>query len=303
MGRFWHTLSAFLGVCLLAAMPSQAQPPEKAASDAYASWSSTRLYEYGTGLLKKGRQYERAITVLRLAVQRNPSKPEYQVALADAHTCRFAAVADALFQTEELENSQRNYQSQRARWQKAQSDPQQPLFGTPEPTPPAPPTTRDDDQPFTLSRSDTQKKLKELARAVIASFDRAREFSTTPEQTSQAHFHQGWSLFLLRRMGEKAVVVSVASTSPAPANAPVKIAAKDVVDCFRKCTEVSPQNRMYWQSLGLALAANYVFPLDPAVFRKYMSDEPIQTQAEIDDALRAFDKALALEPKNFDLLY
>jgi hypothetical protein len=97
-------------------------------------------------------------------------------------------------------------------------------------------------------------------------------------------------------MGEKVGVVSAATAPLASDDAPVKIAATDVANCFQRCTEVSPQNRVYWHSLGLALAPNYVFPLDPDVFSKYMS-------AEIDDALQAFDKALQIEPKNFDLLY
>lgn len=280
----------------------------------YAGWDAAHLYERGALLLKRGRQFEEAVTVLGLAAEREPVNAEYRSALGCALAARFASVAVALRQQEGWQQATENYEFLKGEWDKAQKDPAHVAFGAPAPTPPAPPATPDDARRFTQSRDEALRELIRLGRSSVATFDEARRLSESapPAKRAVAEYARGWGLFLLRRFGKD--VVSERPTAAPPGKTAesgntraqdtksVFVSQDDVIACFRRAAEDAPENPDNWHALALARVPNYLSPENGAYFR-YFGGEALHDKADTEQAVAAFDKALALKPKRFDLLY
>lgn len=291
----------------------QDEPPTVRTED-YAGWNAARLYERGVLLLRRGRQFDETITLLGLAAEREPVNAEYRSALGCAFAARFASVAVALRQQENWQQGDKNYEFLKGEWDKAQKDPVHVAFGAPAPTPPAPPATPDDARRFTRTRDEALRELIRLGRSSVAAFDEARRLSKSapPVKRAAAEYMQGWGLFLLRRFGKD--VVSERSAAAPPGKTvesahtrvqeakSVAVSQQDVIACFRHATEDAPENPDNWHALALAHVPSYLSPENGAYFR-YFGGEALHDKADTEEAVAAFDKALALKPNRFDLLY
>src|SRR5437588_561476 len=67
------------------------------------------LYEYGTGLLKRGKLTKRAIEALESAVKLEPRNRKYWSALGSAYASRFAWVAAAYRQARAYPSAKTDY--------------------------------------------------------------------------------------------------------------------------------------------------------------------------------------------------
>ena len=168
------------------------QPPAAPAQDAgagqseYETWDADRLFQFGTYLLRSGRNFPRSIQVLEIAAKKQTNHVDYQLALGCAYASRFASVAEAARQAENIAFNEKNYPKRREAWEAGQKDPQSPLYEKPAPAVPQARVTPDDARPFALSPKKTRAELIRLAQKSVAAFDAANKLIPTLSSEKQA---------------------------------------------------------------------------------------------------------------------
>ncbi len=282
----------------------------------YESWDTEKLYQQGSDLLRRGRSLNSAISALSIAARREPENLDIQLALGCAYASRFASVSQALSLSDGYDAEQKNYERRRAKWEEAQQDPARPEAGSLSPQPPLAPSTPDDARRFELPREEALRLLTKLGRQSVATFDAAHKLaaSASTEQRCEAEYTRGWALFLLRYLGVAQGVVQdrPANTATSVGNTVAEagggevglsLGKEDVLSCFRDCAKVSPQNPVYWHSLGIALVPKYLDAAENGGYESYMKGQALHDKQDMDEATAAFEHALSLKPSDFDLLF
>jgi hypothetical protein len=314
----WHMMRAMakrvvvasLVLCGVAGDCRNAASGQPLAQAEFDGWKTPSLYQYGTDLLKRGRNFDRAILALTLAAQREPANVDYQLALGCGYASRFASIGFAVRQAESFSTEWRNYENLKAEWDKAQQDSGDPLFGKSAPPIPTRPTTPDDNRAFGMSRDAVAPILRDLGRKCLAAFDEAHRLveALSSEKRCEVEFTRGWGLSLVRRFGKGVVEDRPKRTVKAPSATDTMddhlyLEQVEVSDCFRRCTEEDPKNADYWQSLGLSLVPRVADAGNEGTYAVSANGSPIHTARDTEEAAEAFRRALLLKPKEFDLLY
>ena len=283
-----------------------AQTPYANQSDDFRDWETAKLFAHGASLLKKGVQLNEAIAVLSMSVRRDGGRYDYQLALGSASASRFASIACTSGQATAQSRSHLQYEKQAAEWDIARKDPANPDFGIPRPEEPPPPSTPDDGKRFVMRKDETRQALLKLGRQSIAAYDEARRLAehASTEERRAVEYERGWGLYLLWRFGRELV-----PDEPRTNQATLKkedvlsVRRSDVIDCFTRCTLLDPKSGESWHSLGLAYVPKTIFAVEFDSVRKYMDGTAINSMKDDTDALAALNRALALKPKDFNLLY
>lgn len=162
-----------------------------------------QLFDTGERLLIQGRNFERAITVLREAVRREPKNSDYVLALGCAYASRAATLSRALVAARHFDIYTKRHANAVKIWQAGQGDEKSAVFGIERPKPErAPPRTRDDNRIFktdakTLER--TEPRIKALCAAACARWDEGVALvETEPVETQAAAMSaRAWGRLLL----------------------------------------------------------------------------------------------------------
>lgn len=283
-----------------------AQAPYVNQIDDFSDWDTAKLFAHGASLLKKGVQLNEAIAVLRMSVRRDGGRYDYQLALGSASASRFASIACASGQAVAQSRSNLQYRKQAEEWDTAQNDLANPDFGIPRPEEPLPPSTPDDGKRFVMRKEETRRTLLKLGRQSITAYDEARRLAEhfNAGERRAVEYERGWGLYLLRRFGRE-FVPDEPPTNQATLNKDDILDARqsEVIDCFTRCTALDAKSAESWQSLGLAHVPKTIFAVEYESVRKYMDGTPINNTKDDTEALAALLKAVALKPKDFNLLY
>ena len=297
------------------------QPPAAPASNAgagqseYETWDADRLFQFGTYLLRSGRNFPRSIQVLEIAAKKQPNNADYHLALGCAYASRFASVAEAARQIKNAAYYEETYPAIRAEWEKNQQNQKSPDYERPAPAPPRPHITPDDARPFTLSPDETRAEMVRLAQKSVAAFDAANKLIPTlpGEKQAEANYLRGWGLWTLRRDGVEQGVISDTSpkeslvkNEPSPASvAAVVVSPGDVTDCFQNSTKYDAKDGKYWQSLGFSFVPDYLdgkTTSTRSTLDFWQGVSPYK-KAVIEQSVHAFEQALSAKPHDFDVLY
>lgn len=223
-------------------------------------------YRQATDLIIRGKRFERAAEILRLAQKQAPEESRIPAALGCALVSRVASLAYAAMFAYTLEADQRNYPKEVEAWAKGQEDPESEYYKEPRPTPPPIQLilrTRDDEQPFRLRPNELSEKAAALAQEATSAFDTARKLAKTPEAQAEAAYIAGWGLRILEEYamnvnpdtGEvpafsEGAVDEEEEDTTAPKTLFPKPDAEAIRKAFIEATEKDPAQAAYWQSLG-----------------------------------------------------
>ncbi len=308
-----HYIRTLLAACAMLAFLVNCGAQQRSAivTDDFDTWTTDALYGHGISLLKRGVRLNEAIYVLKLSAGRDYTNHEYQLALGCAYASRFASVACALRNLDTFAREKERYERRQKQWADAQEDPANASYRTAAPQAPTAPTTPDDGKLFTTDRRATQLLLFGLGQKSIAAFMEAHKLTeiAAPKDRASTEFVRGWGLFLLRRFGIDLVqpppysALRTATAEAAKEQSALAITDEDVRDCFRICTELEPKSAGNWHSLALASIPKSIFGAENELQRKYVEGLAISSQKEDLSAIAALKKAIALKPRDFNLLY
>ena len=304
---FARTTTIVLTLTLSATLASWAKPAREAQAEDITTWSAAKLYAHGSSLVRKGIQLNEAIEVLRVSAEREPKRFEYRLALASALASRFASIATAQQHADYETPARRKIEKQRiADWDAAQSDRSNPLFGSPRPDEPPLVRTPDDGKPFLMNSDETRRALQKLGRQSLTAYNESRKLAegATPREQCEVEFERGWGLFLLRRFGKAFTPDERLTFAPfSKSDSLLEVRHSDVIESFTRCAALQPKDAANWQALGLAHAAMTILAIEYHSLQKSSSDAAGTDSRSEDGAIAAFKKALAIKPRDFDLLY
>jgi tetratricopeptide (TPR) repeat protein len=200
------------------------------------SEKAAAAYLTGVSLVYRDRRLETAIDNLREAVRLDAKNPEYRLALGCALVRRGASLKNASAKAVSYATATASYGKRYAAWERAQTDKTSPFYLDAPPAPPVPPTTRDDNKPFTLTLEQVTQRLRELSEQALTEWDAALAAARTDEERAHIHYVRGWGRILIQdyRM--------------APASSPAS--PMDAEKEFQAAIELAPNTALYWQSLG-----------------------------------------------------
>src|SRR5207244_2787673 len=162
---------------------------------------------------------------------------------------RFAWVAAAYRQARAYPSAKTDYDQRLAEWTAAQQDSENAVYQNPAPIKPAVPSTRDDNQKFTMSVEQAQSHLRRLAKSALSAFDAEAQIPVYQKsQELESAYMRGWALFLMRETDDKGLLGGPYKENGAEALRAGKplMADKDFIDCFRRCTELAPDDPDNW---------------------------------------------------------
>ena len=270
-------LAAICSVLLMTiTAPAYSAPPAQTAASDYGA---------GVYLVYRGRRLETAIQKLGEAVRKEPSNPTYHLALGCALLRRATVLHDAAASASNYVREKAAYPARFAVWEKAQQDPKSLLNGAAPPLIPTPPTTRDDDKPFTLTLAQARERSDDLCRRARTEWDAAVAKADTDAERANTQYVRGWGMILLLRIKtvyhyEPAGSTEYGHSIPWLEKSLVPNHAQ-IADAFQAALAVEPNNALYWQSLGDA----YVLDVGPQEWSP-------------NEAAAAYTKALALNRRN-----
>ncbi|MBC8103930.1 MAG: hypothetical protein H7Z41_15255 [Cytophagales bacterium] len=192
--RFASLAAAVLPTLLLypACAPAQAQ-----------TLTTTQLEQQSVSLMRRGKRLEAAITGLTETVRREPTSRRYAVLLACAQAERAYTLAGVLAEIAQTARRAAAQQDGIARWQAAQGDPQDPLYGRPKPEfpkeVPQPTKTSDDDMPLALTENAVRSRVRELSRSSLRLLETASALppEANPEAQAEMESLSGWTMLVL----------------------------------------------------------------------------------------------------------
>lgn len=307
MPRTRRIITSLVNVAMIFALcRCSAQLASSSLADDFNKWDTATLFAHGTSLLKRGIQLNEAIAVLKMSVGRDSARYDYQLALGSACASRFASIACAARESLSYSRAYPDYDKKIAAWNIAQKDLNNPDFGSPRPSEPPSVFTPDDSKRFVMAKDEMRRTLLKLGRQSIAAYDAARKLaeSSSAEERRGVEYERGWGLFLLRRFGREFVPEEPSTIPVTLTKADVlNVRLSEVIDCFTRCTILDPKNADNWQSLGLAHVPKTIFAIEYESLQLFLEDAAINSPNEDSDAIAAFKKAVALKPKDFNLLY
>ena len=306
----------FIPPAIVFHQPPAAPAPNTNAQSDYETWDADRLFQFGSYLLRSGRNFPRAIQVFEIAVKKQPENVDYQLALGCACASRFASVSEAARQIKNAAYYEETYPKRRETWEAAQKDAKSPLFQKPAPAPPQACVTPDDARPFALSPDESRSERLRLAKQSLAAFDAAKQLTPTlpAERKADADYVRGWGLWTLRRDGAESGVVRDAPPAPPkngadksmpPPREFVVISPDTVTQCFHNAADTDDKKRDYFVSLGFSYVPDYLDGKRGEWGSEVMYWEaaPHYKKEVMDKAIAAFERALADKPRDFDTLY
>ncbi len=245
--------------------------------------TNAAVYAEAVSNLRHGHDYARCVQQLQYLVGQNNASREYHLALGCAEADRAVSLGYAALWTKMLDDEHAHYSQSVADWQAAQRDPKSDTYGDPRPTLPPVRTfiTKDDFHPFLMPISEAIVQINALARDAQAQWKQALELSPTPKLRAETENVQGWGLqeiSLLSSSGVNDNGTALKGLLPLPTQT-------EVVRAFTVATHDAPTSAAYWQGLG---DAQYAVTKD---------DKNVSRP----DALLAYKKSLALQPKNAPL--
>lgn len=169
----------------------------------------TSPFERADRLLKVGRNFEEAASLLRQVVAEEPQNYRAFLALACACANRAATLSRAYEFTEILDRLKKTYPVFRKEWNAAQQRPNENTYASlgnsavvlqtmprPDP-PPAYLRTRDDGKPFRLTTAELKEALDALLAESESALHRAEESAKTPQEKADVLWHRAWITRLL----------------------------------------------------------------------------------------------------------
>ena len=158
-----------------------------------------RLYAEGTRLLTKGKNFERAILVLREAVQREPKNSDYVLALGCAFASRAYSLSRAFDSFQKYPALLKRDKKAMQIWLAGQQDEKSPVYQAEKPKMTPVPRTDDDGRVFKADAETAQARIKALSVAAWQKLDERvlLRDSDTPERRTDALNLLGWCRILL----------------------------------------------------------------------------------------------------------
>lgn len=309
MARMCRISSALITalLCMVTSLcRCSAQQAATAQTDELVTWDTGKLYAHGISLAKRGIQLNEAIAVFKMCAGRDTTRADYQLALGSACAARFASIACAAGQLASRSRADLNFDKEISAWRVAQQDPNNPDFGNPRPEEPPEILTPDDNKRFTTPKGEVRRILLKLGRQSIAAYASARKLAENNpvEERRDVEYERGWGLFLLRRFGREFVPDEpLHGQGASPSYDVLDVRQSEVIDCFTRCTTLDPKNADNWHSLGLAYVPKTLFAIEYETLQKYIEDAAINSPSDDNSAISALKKALALKPRDFNLLY
>jgi hypothetical protein len=243
--------------------------------------TTAQLEQQSVALMRRGKRLETAIAGLTEAMRREPTSRRYTILLACAQAERAYTLAGTLAETAQTERRAAAQQSDIAKWQAAQGDPQDPLYGKPKPEypkeVPQPTRTRDEDAPLTLSEEAVRSRVRELSQSSLRLLETAAAFPPEAKPEAQAEWESlsGWTLLVLWSLPRRVV----------PDSWPVKDGKPQgpeaIIASLERAVALQPDNQSY--RLGLA---------DACLIAAMDKDSPFLPPTRFDKAL--FEKGRKL---------
>ena len=302
--------SAIVLTLLLALLPTWT------GAQAYKNESEADLYERSKEKLLRGRDLERAITLLSALVVRKPGNADYQTALGCACVSRLASLYCAAEDAKIIDGARRSYQRRLRIWHQMQADPALPLFGRPQPSAPLAPTTPDDSKAYDPLETTTQQRLTDLTVKALHSFHEALSLgrSLAPRRKAEVNYTCGWGFLLLYKSAKESVRYQEHASPARPDSADLPLTPTpttqedrtlthdEMIACFQACADFNSKKPDYRQSLAFAYAPDYLSD----ILTSFDEEKLAQSQNNsMENALKSMQSALALPGKRADpdLLY
>lgn len=228
--------------------------------------SAAALAAQGTRLLRKGLRFERAAEYFAQAAEKDPKNPAYPLALGCALASRSASLAYTAGRAFSLSEARAHFAETVREWEEEREtlramDPKEFSDADYEKTrPEMPPArefrTKDDSQPYRLTREQVERRLTDLQTKALAAWESGIALSASPAEKAQAYYIQGWGMRVLSLFLNSAALDD--SEEPAvPASVPFMVKGipkkSEFLAAFGKAIELAPQNPLYWQAKGDAL--------------------------------------------------
>jgi tetratricopeptide (TPR) repeat protein len=319
--RYVAILPAVVSLFSLQSLPRAYAAKQSASSK---EQPTADLYQQATDLLKRGRDYTKAASMLSEAAKREPENLDFQLALGCTYASRYASIAFAMNRAESLEYSRREHARRIDLWERTHTLPPSPFFNTTPPEPPSPLATPDDGRAYTLTKVEALKQMTDLACKSLAAFKRAHKLAENAktEQRMTTEYARGWAVLLLKKLGREIIYEKSATDKTGKVDEEEKndghpwIRHNEAIDCFKACiselekapdksaedASVDQKKTDSLQSLGLALVPSRLDNLQ-IISDEYINREPLSPEDLTAEAIEAFKKALVVKPGNLDLLY
>lgn len=149
-------------------------------------------------LLVRGLRYERAAELLRSAQNRLPEDYLVSAALGCAGVSRVATLLWAFFGREMLDKEKRSYPAELAAWEKEKQETgKEPIMPRPAPPPNVTIKTKDDGQPYRLTRQQLTEVTRRWAAEATEGFNQAGKRAKTSQEQAESAFLEGWGQYIL----------------------------------------------------------------------------------------------------------
>ena len=313
--RIFCRLTAFAPLC--AALPKcwasaqivETPPPSP---ETNADLPAETLYAIGVRMLREGRTYEKAAEAFVLAAQKDPGNPAHPIGVGCAYASRAASLCYAFRFSQMLRQEQADYPKKLQKWEAGResfekekaADPEG--MGTmnyddgkPKIPPPRDFSTKDDNAPFALTPAQTSVRVSGLCQKARQAWKVGIGLCKTPQEKAEALYVQGWGLRILHDYA-----VFLAEENPSNPFADDSSDSDDGSGGDR-ATKPTPEKTLpFVPTLADAIAAEKeAIRLAPenALYQQALGDFLWDTNKK--EALAAYEAAVALAPKNPNLLY
>lgn len=270
----------------------------------YTLWKTPDLYAFANDLLKKGQRLETAITTLTIAVDREPTNLDYQLALGCACASRLSSLAYAQRMLETAQGTKYNFAIRQRIWNETHTNPTSPLFGQSPPAAPSSPFTPDDGKSLELSTEALLKRKMELTGKCLAAFRRAKrlEIGLPVDRRAEAEYLRGWGLLLVERHG-KDVLTEIThrdkkkeDTDLVQKDDDLLLSGEEIVNSFNVCTELVPTRTAFWQSLAMAQSPGLFDNI--GLHEAYENQQPVGPRDRMEEAVKTMAHAMAIREKD-----
>ncbi len=264
-------------------------------------------------MVREGRTFEKAAERFAQAAQKEPTNPAHQTCLGCALASRAVYIAYAAAFARNLAWEQADYpralqawEAGRDEWEKRKAENPADYAGEkyddfkPKQPPVRDFVTKDDQAPFRLTPDETSARLSELCQQARQAWDKSVDLAKTADEKAEARYVQAWGFKILHDTlagwetgtplsllgwekddDENEASAKDPTRRPKP-NKPLSFVPtkEEVLRAAKEAAALAPENALVAQTLGDFL---------------WNTDKP--------SAIAAYEKAIALAPKNPNLLY
>lgn len=212
--------------------------------------STAQLEQQSLSLMRRGKRLDTAIGNLTEAVRREPKNAQYALLLACAQAGRAYVLAEAMAESHRTAARIASQKDFVTRWDVAQQDPKNPLYGKPKPEFPvesgSTPRTRDDNKPLILTEDAARAQIRELSESSLSLLKKATTLSTRTDPTVQAESAaiSGWTALVLWHLPRKIVPDCWPKKDGKPEG------PERIIGYLEQAVTLQPENQSY--RLGLA---------------------------------------------------